>query len=160
MFPALIAAPLPTQWAAKNAAHRARVALTLKLPARESVIGGPGGRLLVVLGAAQRMARGTTSISEVVPEVVLCCWISSDVNQGGEMEVLPRELDALNPSEFAFDGVGHDSGTGHPECVPGIVQPLLIKSPIPRCPEGARGVQVASISRPGAWFGEPLPLGE
>ena len=47
--------------------------------------------------------------------------ISGDVNQGGEMQVLSRELDALNPSELTVDGVGHDSGTGHPECVPGIV---------------------------------------
>jgi hypothetical protein len=30
----------------------------------------------------------TTSISKVVPEVVLSCWGSSDVNQGSEMQVL------------------------------------------------------------------------
>lgn len=47
--------------------------------------------------------------------------ISGDVNQGGEMEVLSRELDALNPSEFAVDGVSHNGGTGHPERVPWIV---------------------------------------
>jgi hypothetical protein len=51
-------------------------------------------------------APGTTSFSEVVPEVVLCCWYSGDVNQGGEMQVLARELDALNASMIAFECVG------------------------------------------------------
>ena len=76
------------------------------------------------------------------------------------MQVLSRELDALNPSKFAVDGVGHDRGTGHPERVPGIVQPLLVESSIPRRAEGAGGVEVASISRRGTRFGEPLPFGE
>jgi hypothetical protein len=44
------------------------------------------------------------------------------------MQVLSRELDALNPSEFAVDGVGHDIRASHPERVPGIVQPLLVES--------------------------------
>jgi hypothetical protein len=50
--------------------------LTVKLAARESVIGGAGRKLSVAklpLGASVRMAAGTTSISEVVPEVVLYC---------------------------------------------------------------------------------------
>ena len=47
------------------------------------------------------------------------------------MEVLSRQLDALNPSVLAVDGVGHNRGTGHLERVPGIVQPLLVESPIP-----------------------------
>ena len=76
------------------------------------------------------------------------------------MQVLSRELDALNPSEFAVDGVGHDRGTGHPERVPGIVQPLLVERSIPRRAEGAGGVEVAGLSRRGARFGEPLPFGE
>jgi hypothetical protein len=40
----------------------------------ESVIGGAGGLSVAYLPlASPRMAAGTTSISEVVPEVVLCC---------------------------------------------------------------------------------------
>ena len=34
-------------------------------------------------------------------------WVSGDVNQGGEMQVLPRQLDAFDPSVFAVDGVGN-----------------------------------------------------
>ena len=50
--------------------------------------------------------------------------VSGDVNQGGEMEVLSRELDALNPSVLAVDGVRHDRRAGHPQRIPGIVPPL------------------------------------
>ncbi len=56
------------------------------------------------------------------------------------MEVLSRELDALNPSEFAVDGVGHDRGTGHPQRVPGIVQPLLVESSLGRRADYARDI--------------------
>ena len=77
-FPALIAAPAPAQWAAKNAAHRAACrALTVELAARESVIGGAGGgpslASLMPGGICSDGLGGTTSISEVVPQVVLCC---------------------------------------------------------------------------------------
>jgi hypothetical protein len=121
--------------------------------------GGPSSASLPSRGSP-RTHWGTTSIPEVVPKVVLCCYWSGDINQGGEMEVLSRELDALNPPEFAVDGIGHDRGTGHPERVPGIVQLLLVESSIPRRAEGAGGVEVASISRRGARFGEPLPFGK
>ena len=87
-------------------------------------------------------------------------WVSGDVDQGGEMHVLPRQLDAFDPSVFPVDGVGHDRGTGHPERVPGIVQPLLVEGSIPRRAEGAGGVEVASISGRGTRFGEPLPFRE
>jgi hypothetical protein len=51
-------------------------ACAVKVAARESVIGGAGGRPSVAslpLEARPRRAAGTTSISKVVPEVVLCC---------------------------------------------------------------------------------------
>jgi hypothetical protein len=47
-----------------------------ELAARESVIGGAGGRAVgaeLPLEASGRITAGTTSISEVVPDVVLCC---------------------------------------------------------------------------------------
>ena len=65
----------------------------------------------------------------------------------GEMEVPSREIDALNPSVLAVDGVRHDSRAGHPERVPGIVQPLLIESSIPRRAEGAGGVEIAGVEQ-------------
>jgi hypothetical protein len=75
MNPALIAAPMPAQWAAKNAARRSGVALAVKLAARESVVGGAGGRSVVRAVAFGRdrieCTGGTTSICEVVPKVVL-----------------------------------------------------------------------------------------
>ena len=52
-------------------------ALTVKLAARESVIGGAGGRsvarVVAAGGSVSDALGGTTSISEVVPQVVLCC---------------------------------------------------------------------------------------
>jgi hypothetical protein len=50
--------------------------------------------------------RGTTSFPEVVPEVVLSCSLSGDVNQGREMKVLPRELYALDAPMIAIERVG------------------------------------------------------
>ena len=76
------------------------------------------------------------------------------------MQVLSRELDALNASVFAVDGVGHDRGTGHPERVPGIVQPLSVEGSNLGVRKALRGVEVAVIRRRGARFGEPLPFGE
>ncbi len=63
------------------------------------------------------------------------------------MEVLSREVDALNPSVLAVDGVRHDRRAGHPQRVPGIVQPLLVERSIPRRAEGAGGVEMAGVSR-------------
>jgi hypothetical protein len=50
--------------------------------------------------------RGTTSFPEVVPEVVLSCSLSGDVNQGREMKILTRELDALDAPMIAIERVG------------------------------------------------------
>ena len=52
-------------------------AATVKLAARELVIGGAGERSVVRVvafrGIVSDATGGTTSISEVVPQVVLCC---------------------------------------------------------------------------------------
>jgi hypothetical protein len=77
MFPALIAALVPVQWAAKNAAHRAGVACSLWNVRPESRLlavlpGVPSLEQLLRADSLER-AGGTTSISEVVPYVVLCC---------------------------------------------------------------------------------------
>jgi hypothetical protein len=50
--------------------------------------------------------RGTTSFPEVGPEVVLSCGLSGDVNQGREMKVLARELDALDAAMIAIERIG------------------------------------------------------
>ena len=52
------------------------------------------------------MTRGKTSFPEVGPEVVLICRVSGDVNQGREMKVLPRELDALDAAVIAIERGG------------------------------------------------------
>lgn len=114
MFPALNAAPVPAHWAAKTAARRAGVVRSrcnLRRENRLWTVLPEVVALVVEVGVLALSAiEGTTSISEVVPKVVL----SGDVNQGGEMQVLSREVDALNTSESAVDGVGHDRRTGHP----------------------------------------------
>ena len=66
----------------------------------------------------------------------------------------------IRPVRVAVDGVGHDRRAGHPERVPGIVQPLSVERSIPRRAVGAGGVEVACVSRRGARFGEPLPFGK
>src|SRR5215211_3806273 len=121
-------------------------ALKVKLAARESVIGGAGGRSVVrvvAVGGIASNALGDNLNFRGRPQGRPLLLISGDVNQGGEMQVLSRELDALNPSEFAVDGVRHDRRAGHPKRVPGIVQPLLVESSIPRRAEGAGGAEVA-----------------
>ena len=58
--------------------------------------------------------RGTTTFLEVVPEVVLSCSLSGDVNQGREMKVLPRELYALDAPMIAIERVGKRGRASHP----------------------------------------------
>jgi hypothetical protein len=58
--------------------------------------------------------RGTTSFPKVVPEVVLSCYLSGDVNQGREMKVLPRELYALDAPVIAIKRVGKRGRASHP----------------------------------------------
>jgi hypothetical protein len=106
MFPALIAAPVPGR---QRPPPVVLVSCARAATCGERIGSGRCCRRIVALVVevgvlALSAIEGTTSISEVVPKVVL----SGDVNQGGEMQVLSRELDALNPSEFAVDGVGHD----------------------------------------------------
>jgi hypothetical protein len=141
MSPALIAAPVPAQWGGKERRPSCWCrALTANLR--------PGNRLSAVL--AEGLSVAYVALRGIAlnrcgdnldfggrPRGRPLLLISGDVNQGGEMQVLSRELDALNPPELAVDGVGHDRGTGHPKRVPRIVQPLLMESSIPRRAEGA-----------------------
>jgi hypothetical protein len=70
--------------------------------------------------------RGTTSFREVGPEVVLICRVSGDVNQGREMKVLPRELDALDAAMVAIERVGKRGRPRHPEGVGRVFEPLVV----------------------------------
>src|SRR5262245_45211233 len=56
--------------------------------------------------ASETAAEGTTCFSEVVPLVVPLLSASGDVNQGGEMHVLARELDAFDASVVQLQGIG------------------------------------------------------
>jgi hypothetical protein len=38
---------------------------------------------------------------------------SGAVNKGRQLEVLARQLDALDPAESALDGIAEDRGVGH-----------------------------------------------
>ena len=119
-------------WAAKSAAHRAGVA-----PSRWNL--RPQNRLSAVRAGIPRSrsyCRGCRPRSGGQPHFRgrppgrPLPSVSGDVNQGGEMQVLPGQLDAFDPSVFAVDGVRHDSRAGHPKRVPGIVQPLLVERSI------------------------------
>lgn len=57
---------------------------------------------------------GTTSFPKVVPEVVLSCRFSGDVNQGREMKVLTRELDALDAAMIAIERIGKRGRASYP----------------------------------------------
>ena len=108
-------------------------ALTVKLAARESVIGGAGGGpslASLILRDLLGRARGDNLDFRGRPPGRPLLLISGDVNQGGEMQVLPRELDALDFAVAAVDGVSDDGRAGHPERGSGIVQPLSVESSI------------------------------
>jgi hypothetical protein len=103
---------------------------------------------------------GTTSFPEVGPEVVLSCKLSGDVNQGRDMQVLARELNALDAAMIAFEGVGKRVRAGHPERVRRVLQPLSVEGSEFGGVEVLRGAQVSLVRGSGSGFGEPLPFGE
>ena len=82
--------------------------------------------------------------------------MSGDVDQGREMQVLPRQLDALDPAVLAVDRLSQDRRPGHPQRVPGIVKPLSVEGSKAREAVGAGGLEVAGVRRRGARIGEPL----
>ena len=104
------------------------------------------------------MTRGTTSFLEVGPEVVLICRVSGDVDQGREMKILPRELDALDAAVIAIERVGKRGRAGHPEGVGRVFEPLAVQRSEPGRAKALRRLQVSLVSRRGARFGEAFPL--
>ena len=79
---------------------------------------------------------------------------SGDVDQRGEMEILPRELDAHNAAMIAIERVGKRGRAGHPEGVGGVFKPPAVQGSESGCAEALRGPPVALVSRPSARFGE------
>jgi hypothetical protein len=87
--------------------------------------------------------RGTTSFPKVVPEVVLSCSLSRDVNQGREMKVLTRKVDALDAPMIAIERVGKRGRAGHPQRVGRVFEPLAVQGSEPGRAEVLGCLQVA-----------------
>ena len=83
------------------------------------------------LGRAGRDSRVKASGDDLIfrgrPPGRPLLWMSGDVNQGREMEVLPRQLDALDLTVAAVDVVGDDVRRASRKSVRGIVQPLPVQ---------------------------------
>ena len=163
-FPALIAAPVPAQWAAKNAAHRAGVA-----PSRWNL--RPENRLSAMLAGVRRSRS--------------CCTRGSSRTRSGGQPRFPRS----SPRSSSAVGIrrrqpgGRDAGTvararrtqpvrvrgqwrrprwaSRPSRACSGARPTTVgRGSIQRRVEGAGDVEVACVSGRGARFGEPLPFGE
>jgi hypothetical protein len=76
------------------------------------------------------------------------------------MEVLPRELHALDASVTPFYGVRECVRSSHPERVHRIIEPLTIEGSEPGSAVRLCGGEVAFVGRGAITLGEPLSLGE
>jgi hypothetical protein len=86
--------------------------------------------------------------------------VSVDVNQGREMKVLPRELDALEATMIASERVGKRVRTGYPQGVGRVFEPLAVQSSESGRAEVLGRPQVALVPRRGTRFGQAFPLSE
>src|SRR6516162_6924516 len=76
------------------------------------------------------------------------------------MEVLTRELDALNAAMIAIERVGKGGRTSHPQGVRGVFEPLAVQGSEAGRAEALGRPQVALVSRRGTRFGQAFPLRE
>jgi hypothetical protein len=90
---------------------------------------------------------GTTCISRSSPRSSSAVRRSGDVNQGREMKILARELDALDSSVLSFHRVAEDVAPCDPEGVRRVLEPLPIEGPEPGIPRSPSSLRRALWSR-------------
>ena len=104
------------------------------------------------------MAGGRPQFSRLSPRSSSAVRVSGDVNQGREMKVLARELDALDAAVVALERVGKRGRASHPERVGRVFEPLPVQGSELGRAEVLRGGQVAFVGGSGARFGQAFPF--